>query len=380
MNIDLPPSIAIVGRLIQAAITIFILLSAAPLVVHAEPLLVTESLHPAWIPILTPPSLLVPGLTHIARGETETGTRLLALTGTSLGLASYGVAGLIAVGAADLALIVLGPPLLVAGSLYMALGGIDAIGGYSTSSDESNTGLEERPVATHSLIQTPIRARASYSYAPNPRLGLSPYVGGAAEIRSQGFSYRLLTTAALAKFDDLWLGGGIGFRQLRFTDQPQCTDGLHWGIDALYELNRPANYQTFGLNYGAKVLLPLALFWPRTLSDISVRFSLGISQAFTKYANTGSHSSSKAARGDTEWGLTGGFETRWLARNWLALTYGYEHARDGIAGSTGAFGGIFSVGSEFRLATDSAHADWWLGIHAQLSSPTLVSAFLERRW
>lgn len=335
------------------AVGLSVLLLSLPAAAEGPPR--TEPLSPLWAPLLVPAQLIVPGVGHLARGETRTGLRLLATTGVVYGLTAGTAAGLIVSGAADPLVIPLVPVLLVLGSATLTLGGLDAIGTFSDPA--------ARP-PPKDLWEEDWRARVSYRYAEHRVFAQAHFLEGQLERRWDG-GWVGAQLASHLRGGNLWYGLGGGWRFLSWKDDSRA--GLFLEAEAGHEHHPAARYDTYRVRGALASILPLGLLFP-SLRDVTSLFRIGVQPSWTRF-RVGSASL-------RELYLVGGFETRWTVHPRVRLSGGYEHGRDGPVGGTGTgFLGLFHAGAELHLAEHL-----WLTGRGTLGTPLSGQLGLERRW
>lgn len=319
----------------------------------------TTPLSPAWLPLVLPCNLLVPGTGHLFRGETAAGRRMLVAAGGLLAGAFAGGLFLGSTGASDVAAAV-GVPLLVVGlGGFFTLGAVDAIGTFTDSADAFPQGVQRDAwnarLRAGLLLQV---APAGNGTTDRPALG--------AFVRAR---WNRLSVAAdggtLPGLDEWWVNGGAGARLVKFGDLTDAA-GLWLEASVRHDGVGHLGFDATRVRVTLQSTLPLGVFSAR-LGRVTSLLRLGLDPTWVRYRAAGAT--------NFELPVSGGFEVRWALVDWLRLYFGYENARDGLVGGNYlGFLGVLFAGVELALP-----AQWVLDLRALAGTPAGFFATLEWR-
>jgi hypothetical protein len=326
-------------------------LPEAPVTVTAPPL------HPGWLALVLPCAFLLPGTGQLMRGETEAGRRILASAAGFLGGAFAGGIFLGATGASDVAAAV-GVPLVVVGlGGFFTLGAVDAIGTFTTASDAFPAGVQRDAWNA--------RLRAGFLLHVSPSSSIDrPAFGAFAHARWNRFSLAA-EAGALPGVDEWWVSGGGGLRLVQYGASTAAA-GLWLEASVRHDGAGRLGFEATRVRVSLRSALPFGVLAAR-LGRVTSLMRLGVDPTWVRYRPSGASA--------FELPLSGGFEVRWAAVDWLRLYGGYEHARDGLVGGNYlGFLGVFFAGVELALP-----AQLVLDLRAQAGTPAGFFTALEWR-
>ncbi|MCC6332386.1 MAG: hypothetical protein IT380_00195 [Myxococcales bacterium] len=318
----------------------------------------TTPLHPAWLPLVLPCNLLVPGTGQLFRGETAAGRRLLVTAGGLLAGAFAGGLFLGSTGASDVAAAV-GVPLLVVGlGGFFTLGAVDAIGTFTDSADAFPQGVQR------DAWNARLRAGLLLQVAPASGSTDRPALGAFVRAR-----WSRLSVAAdggtLPGLDEWWVSGGAGARLVKFGDLTDAA-GLWLEASVRHDGVGHLGFEATRVRVTLQSTLPFGVFSAR-LGRVTSLLRLGLDPTWVRYRAAGAT--------NFELPVSGGFEVRWALVDWLRLYFGYENARDGLVGGNYlGFLGVLFAGVELALP-----AQWVLDLRALAGTPAGFFATLEWR-
>lgn len=294
------------------------------------------ALHPGWIPLVAPVSLLVPGMGNLIQGDRATAKTMLWTGGASFAVALGGAALVALTGAGDIPTAFGVPIAMVGVSSFFSLGITSAIGAFSEDGEAFH------PLLLKDAWNNRLRTGVTLGGAPRAGWPGDYSVSLFGEYRAERWSL-MLEGGYLPVAPDGWLNATAGVRLLNYTAAvPRAGLWLEGGVQR--EWMGRLGFDDTRLRLQLVSTLPMGLISGR-FGKVTTQLRAGIDPTWTRYRGNGAV--------DFELTFSGGFDVRYSLHEYVRPFVGYEHSRNGLLGGTGTgFLGTFYGGVEVLLPQD----------------------------